>query len=129
MDVQFRQRRGAGLPLLREPKTLASAAVCRYRWLMGRVANTLVNNAPDHPVRQAERSPAQAIRKYGLALLLVAAGFGGSHPLRAELYTTPLFFAAVVISAWYGGAGPGMFAVLASAASIHYFIHVPRSGL
>jgi PAS domain S-box-containing protein len=61
--------------------------------------------------------------------LLVGLAVAISYPLRAEIYTTPLFLAAIVISAWYGGTGPGVLAVFASAVAIFYFFQLTRPGL
>jgi PAS domain S-box-containing protein len=49
--------------------------------------------------------------------------------LRGQIYTTPLFLAAIVISAWYGGTGPGVLAVFASTVAIYYFFQLTRPGL
>ena len=38
---------------------------------------------------------------------------------------TPLFYAAIVVSAWFGGMGPGLLAVVLSALSIDYFFVAP----
>jgi PAS domain S-box-containing protein len=66
---------------------------------------------------------------YAVALLFVAGAVLISYPFRAHIYTTPLFFVAVVISAWYGGLGPGALAMFASAALIHFFFEIPRLGM
>src|SRR5262249_14680894 len=62
---------------------------------------------------------------YGVALLSVAIAAIIAYPFRAQIYTTPLFLAAVVIAAWYGGVGPGTLAVLATIAVIHYLFQLP----
>lgn len=63
-------------------------------------------------------------RQYAVAVLTVAIAvfftkqFGGQN----ELTSTSLFYAAVMVSAWYGGLGPGLIAtVLAILASDYYF--------
>lgn len=63
-------------------------------------------------------------RQYAVAVLTVAIAvfftkqFGGQN----ELTSTSLFYAAVMVSAWYGGLGPGLVAtVLAILASDYYF--------
>ena len=62
--------------------------------------------------------------RYGLSLVSVVAA-GLLNWVLWDLITpqvSPLFFAAVMISAWYGGLGPALFAtVLASFASIYFF--------
>jgi PAS domain S-box-containing protein len=41
-------------------------------------------------------------------------------------FRTPFFFVAVLVSTWFGGRGPGLFAVLLSTLSINFFILEPR---
>jgi PAS domain S-box-containing protein len=67
------------------------------------------------------------IRGYGIALLLVAAALASSL-LVQHLFPYPflfLFFAAVMTSAWLGGTGPGLFAVLVSTLAVDYFFLPP----
>src|SRR6185436_16117385 len=44
-----------------------------------------------------------------------------------EQYTdiTPLFYAAIVISAWFGGMGPGLLAVVLATMAIDYYLVPP----
>ena len=56
-----------------------------------------------------------------LALLITQA-------LQPTVFPTPLFFAAIVISTWYGGTGSGMFAVLFATALLDYFFVSPTRG-
>ncbi|MEH1836814.1 MAG: PAS domain S-box protein [Nostoc sp.] len=60
---------------------------------------------------------------YGIALLSVALALGGTLLLNPYLTATPaaLFFAAVMVSAWYGGLGPGLLATVLSTLTINYF--------
>jgi len=51
-----------------------------------------------------------------------------SYPSRGHLYTTPLFFAAVFISCWYGGIGPAILTTIASTAAIHFLLRLPGRG-
>jgi PAS domain S-box-containing protein len=67
-----------------------------------------------------------AIFPYAIALLAVGAAAAVSYPLRAHIYTTPLFFAAVIVSCWYAGTGAGVLATIASTATIHFLMHFPR---
>src|SRR2546425_1198215 len=77
------------------------------------------------PVR---RSP---LPRYGLAILAVALG------LLLELLLWPLsqpsgspvLLAAVVVSAWYGGLGPGLLAIFLAALAIDYVFLPPVSSL
>jgi K+-sensing histidine kinase KdpD len=67
------------------------------------------------------------IRRYGIALFFVAAAFV-STLLVQRYFPYPflfLFFAAVMASAWFGGIGPGLFAVVISTLAIDYFFVPP----
>jgi PAS domain S-box-containing protein len=62
---------------------------------------------------------------YLLAVIAVAAALIGSMELMPILQglSFSLFFAAVMVSAWYGGLGPGLLATaLATAASAYFFL-------
>jgi len=67
------------------------------------------------------------LKRYGVALALasVALILRGQLPLPegTAIYQLPL--AAVVLSAWYGGRGPGLFAVLICATGVLYWIIPP----
>lgn len=64
-----------------------------------------------------------AVRGYALAVLSAAAAVVAIHTLRNPIFPTPLFFASIVISTWYGGILPGVLAVgLATVALDYYFI-------
>ena len=64
-----------------------------------------------------------AVWRYGLAIVSVAIALGIT--LSLEPYTTlrtPFFYAAILITTWFGGIGPGLLAVtLATLAVGHYF--------
>ncbi|BAY99266.1 multi-sensor hybrid histidine kinase [Tolypothrix tenuis PCC 7101] len=64
---------------------------------------------------------------YGVALLSVALALGINLKLSPYLDATPtpLFFVAVMVSAWYGGLGPGLLATAVSTVVIHYFFVQP----
>lgn len=67
------------------------------------------------------------VRPYGTAALLVGAAFVATLLIRG-LFPYPfvfLFFAAVMVSAWLGGTGTGLFAVLLSTAIVGYFFVPP----
>ena len=74
----------------------------------------------------AHRAPQSPLLRYTLPIVAV----GGVVAVRSALQTATgaetrflLFFAAVMVSAWYGGLGPGLLAsVLAAAASSFFFI-------
>ncbi len=61
--------------------------------------------------------------KYGAATASVAIALGLTQLLLPLIELTPsvLFLAAVAVSAWYGGVGPGLFATVLSAATLDYF--------
>jgi signal transduction histidine kinase len=72
-----------------------------------------------------ERGP---IAGYLMALVLSALALGVTFRYNKELDAAVfnVFFAAVSISAWYGGLGPGLFASVLSAAALDYFVFEPR---
>jgi K+-sensing histidine kinase KdpD len=67
------------------------------------------------------------IRRNGIALLCVATALV-STLLIQRLFPYPflfLFFAAVMISAWFGGTAPGLFAVFLSTLAVDFFFVPP----
>ncbi|MEH2149423.1 PAS domain S-box protein [Nostoc sp.] len=64
---------------------------------------------------------------YGVAFLAVALALWTTLLLNPYLTPTPavLFFAAVMVSAWYGGLGPGLLATVLSTLAINYFFLKP----
>ena len=64
---------------------------------------------------------------YIIALLSVALGLGVTMLLRPYLSATPsaLFFAAVMVSAWYGGFAPGLVATVLSTLIVNYLFLQP----
>ena len=61
--------------------------------------------------------------RYGFAVLTVTAALVITKSLEQYTDITPLFYAAIVISAWFGGMGPGLVAVaLATVALDYYFV-------
>ncbi len=67
------------------------------------------------------------IRRNAMALSFVAAAFLSSLLLQ-RFFPYPflfLFFAGVMASAWYGGIGPGLFAVVLSTVAVDYFFVPP----
>jgi len=61
--------------------------------------------------------------RYGIAVVTVAAALLITKSLEQYTDITPLFYAAIVVSAWFGGMGPGLLAVvLATVALDYYFI-------
>jgi signal transduction histidine kinase len=67
------------------------------------------------------------IRRYGMAAAFVCIAFVCTYWLQ-RFFPYPflfLFFAAVMASAWFGGAGAGLFAVLVSTLVVAYFFVPP----
>ncbi len=69
--------------------------------------------------------------RYGIALVCVSAALASSLLLQ-RLFPYPflfLFFAAVMASAWFGGAAPGIFAVILSTLAVDYYFVRPLHSL
>src|SRR5580704_13831960 len=75
----------------------------------------------------AER--AQTVRGYGLAILCAGVALAVTESLRNPLFPTPLFFAAIVITTWYGGGVPGVLAVGLATLSLDYYFIPPVGSL
>src|SRR6266700_799145 len=71
------------------------------------------------------RRLAPAVWRYGLSVLLVAICTAVTFPLQSFGVRTSLFFPAVLLATWFGGTGPGLFAVLLSTLSINFFFTEP----
>jgi C4-dicarboxylate-specific signal transduction histidine kinase len=81
--------------------------------------------------RSAGRRVRFILRGYGIALLFSGLALGCTQLLKG-FFPYPflfLFFAAVMASAWFGGTGPGIFAVLLSTLAIDYFFVPPLRSL
>src|SRR5262245_49049889 len=81
----------------------------------------------------AERVP-PAIWQYALAVMSVAVALAITDSL--EPYTTlrtPLFYIAIIGSAWFGGMGPGLLALALSTLAVEYYFaptaSVPKFGM
>jgi PAS domain S-box-containing protein len=68
-----------------------------------------------------------AIWCYGIAVFSVAAALVISHwpPLHLQAAPTSLFLCAVMISAWLGGVGPGLLAIVLSCLAFNYYFLQP----
>src|SRR6266496_3098434 len=66
-----------------------------------------------------------AIWRYGLCILSVAICTAVTFPLQDFGVRVSLFFPAVLLITWFGGTGPGLFAVLLSTLSINFFFTEP----
>jgi C4-dicarboxylate-specific signal transduction histidine kinase len=71
----------------------------------------------------------QALWGYGLAILCAGAALTVTASLRNPLFPTPLFFAAIVITTWYGGGVPGLVAVGLATLSLDYYFIPPLGSL
>jgi C4-dicarboxylate-specific signal transduction histidine kinase len=60
-----------------------------------------------------------------LAVATVAVALLITNALEQYTDITPLFYAAIVVSAWFGGMGPGLLAVVLAEISIDYFFVEP----
>src|SRR5262249_3585608 len=116
-------------PLSRDGKqtdNLRRLMDCWNASVMHSAAKTLANTRLHVSAAAPRRTSRTAISPYATALLAVAAAAAVSYPLRAHIYTTPLFFAAVVVSCWYAGTRAGVLATIASTAAIQFLMRLPR---
>lgn len=65
------------------------------------------------------------IVQYGMAILSVAVALVLALLLVGVMDTIPLLYAAVVISSWYGGRGPGLLSVFLTTLAVDYFFVPP----
>lgn len=72
------------------------------------------------------RGPSTVLR-YGLGVLAVAAATVIQHFGDMHFAVTPSFVCAVLVSAWFGGAGPGLLATALSLLALKYYF-VPPTG-
>ncbi|HWS87629.1 MAG TPA: ATP-binding protein [Pyrinomonadaceae bacterium] len=74
---------------------------------------------------------ASAARRYGVAVLSVAVAFALTRALWpwVDPHPTPLFLAAVMLSALYAGLGPSLVATALAALVVDYFFIPPISGI
>jgi PAS domain-containing protein len=66
---------------------------------------------------------------YGLAGVSVAVALLVTLLLRPDELVTPVFFLAIMLSAWFGGIGPGLLAALLATLAIAYFLLQPLYSL
>ena len=67
----------------------------------------------------------RTIGRYGLAVVSVAVALAMTSALEKYTDLTPLFYAAIIISAWFGGMGPGLVAVVLATFALDYFFITP----
>ena len=67
----------------------------------------------------------RAVWRYGLSILCVAIATIVTFPLQSFGLRVSLYFPAILLSTWFGGAGPGVLAVLLSTFAINFFFTEP----
>jgi two-component system, LuxR family, sensor kinase FixL len=70
-----------------------------------------------------------AVLRYGLAVSSTAAALIVTLLLRPDALISPLFFLAIMLSAWFGGIGPGLTAAVLATLAIPYFFLPPLHSL
>jgi C4-dicarboxylate-specific signal transduction histidine kinase len=75
------------------------------------------------------RNPISSVLfKYGIAILVVTSALLITRSLQSTMFPTPLFFAAIVISTWFGGTGPGLVAVVFATLALDFYFVSPVRG-
>jgi PAS domain S-box-containing protein len=69
------------------------------------------------------------LSRYGLAVSSVALALLFTRALADSQIRGPLFIPAIMLTAWYGGVGPGLVATGLSLLAIHYFLLAPASSI
>jgi two-component system sensor kinase FixL len=67
------------------------------------------------------RRASSAVLRYGLAVSSVAVAVIITYLMRPDVLISPLFFLAILLSAWFGGFGPGIVAASCATLAINYF--------
>src|SRR5689334_98515 len=80
---------------------------------------------PEFPSRRV----ASAVLQYGLSVLLVLCALLVTLLLNPDTLSTPLFFLAIMLSAWVGGIGPGLAAAALATLAVVYFFLPPKYSL
>src|SRR5260370_20146599 len=97
----------------------AARAPQRGPWLISAEAGVLPRSERDW-----WRKP-PTIVGCGVAVLSVAAATIGTRWLGVQIAPTPLFFCAVMLSAWFGGVWPGLLATALSMLAVAYYFIPP----
>ena len=71
----------------------------------------------------------QKVWGYGLAILCAGVALVATASLQNPLFPTPLFFAAIVTTTWYGGGVPGVVTVALATLSLNFFFIPPLGSL
>ncbi len=88
--------------------------------------NLAASSSPERR-QSTSMSMVAMIQRYGIASVCIVAALFSSLFLQ-HMFPYPflfLFFAAVMASAWFGGTGPGFFAVLLSTLAVDYYFVPP----
>ncbi len=72
---------------------------------------------------------ASATWRYGVALSSVAAALIVTLLVRPDALVAPVFFLAIIVTAWIGGFGPGLVAAVLATLVIAYFFLPPTFSL
>jgi len=67
----------------------------------------------------------RSIWRYGLAVVTVVIALVITRSLQTYTDITPLFYAAIIMSAWFGGRGPGLLAVVLATVAVDYYFIPP----
>jgi GAF domain-containing protein len=80
---------------------------------------------------QPSMSLSRVTTAYGVAVFAVTVALGLTLAFGSWLHATPLqlFFVAVMVSAWYGGRGPGLLATVLSPLAANYCFIEPHTAL
>src|SRR5262245_40166746 len=70
-----------------------------------------------------------AVLRYGLSILLVLCALVIAFLISPDILVAPIFFLAILPSAWVGGMGPGLAAASLATLAIIYFILPPKYSL
>jgi len=71
------------------------------------------------------RRVATTVLRYGLAVVSVAVALSVTLLVRSGVLVAPVFFLAIILSAWFGGTRPGLAAALLATLAIDYFFLPP----
>ena len=79
--------------------------------------------------KTARRYITSAVLRYGLAVSSVAVALILTLLFAPDGLITPVFFLAIILTAWVGGIGPGMLAALLATLALDYFFLDPVNSL
>jgi len=80
------------------------------------------------PSKNGRTRTKSVIFSYGLAILSVTLALLITQSLQPTVFPTPLFFGAIVISTWFGGMWPGLFAVVLATLLLDFYFVSPVRG-